>query len=72
MIDVANHIEAKHPDTNPGDFAPVQYRCKVCGYLFNHRTDYRNHAMRERGVQRMDCLEVRMEEESSKVSENIQ
>ena len=70
-VDVANHVEAKHPDSNPGDFALVQYRCKVCGYLFNHRIDCRNHAMREHGIQRMDCLEVRMEEESSKVPENV-
>jgi uncharacterized C2H2 Zn-finger protein len=49
----------------------VQYRCKVCGHIFNHRIDCRNHAMREHGIQRLGCPEFVAGEELSKASGNV-
>lgn len=56
--DCQAHLNTAHEEATEEGCVHVQYRCEVCGWLFEHPTDVRNHALREHGMQKPRYVEV--------------
>lgn len=58
IIDCQKHIESEHPDEDVERCTRVGFECGFCGLSFGHRTDVKNHALREHGLQQIEVREV--------------
>ncbi len=57
IVDCTSHVERTHADPDQDPCIRVQYRCNICGRVFGHRADVRNHTLREHGLQRVSMSE---------------
>jgi hypothetical protein len=58
VVDCNAHREAQHSSSSEEDCVLVQYQCPICGVVYAHKVDCRNHALRDHGVQQAVCLQL--------------
>lgn len=57
-VDCIAHINNEHEHTEEDPCFEVAYHCPKCSEIFQHIRDCTNHAMREHGLQKIDCREI--------------